>query len=140
MLSNVSPAGQQFVNSINDTQSRLNVAQQQITTGLKISQPSDAPDQISPVLQLRSAIHQNQDIQDGLNMATTTLQASDTALSNAINLLQSAAVAATQAGGISQTAATRTTLAQSVQTMMEQMVAASGTTVNGRYIFSGGQD
>ena len=139
MLSTISPAAQQFVNSINNVQTQLAVAEQQISTGLKVSQPSDAPDQISPILQLHSAIQQNQDIQNGLNSATTTLQASDTALSSAINLLQSASVIASQATGTSQTAATRTTMAQNVQTIMEQMVAASSTTMGGNYIFSGDQ-
>ena len=140
MLSTISPAAQQFVNSINNVQTQMAVAEQQISTGLKVSQPSDAPDQISPILQLHSAIQQNQDIQNGLNSATTTLQASDTALSGAINLLQSASVIASQATGTSQTADTRTILAQNVQTIMEQMVAASSTTVGGRYVFSGDQD
>jgi flagellar hook-associated protein 3 FlgL len=140
MLSTISPAGQQFVNSINDTQSRLNIAQQQIATGLKISQPSDAPDQVSPVLQLHSAIQQNQDIQNGLNTAQTAMKASESALSSTIDLLQSAAVTATQATSTTQTADTRATLAQSVQALMEQMVAASRTTVSGRYVFSGDQD
>src|ERR1035441_5532254 len=99
MLSTISPAAQQFVNSINNVQTQMAAAEQQISTGLKVSQPSDAPDQISPILQLHSAIQQNQDIQNGLNSATTTLQASDTALSSAINLLQSASVIASQATG-----------------------------------------
>ena len=140
MLSTISPAGQQFVNSINNAQARLALAQQQISTGLKVSQPSDAPDEISPILQLHSAIQQNTDIQNGLNTVMTSLKASDDALSSAINLLQSAAVAATQGASSTQTADTRATLAQTVQTLMEQMVAASGTTVSGRYVFSGNQD
>jgi len=140
MLSTISPAGQQFINSINDIQSRLAVSQQQISSGSKVSQPSDEPDQISPILQLHSAIQQNTDIQNGLNTVMTSLKASDDALSSAINLLQSAAVAATQGASSTQTADTRATLAQTVQTLMEQMVAASGTTIGGRYVFSGNQD
>jgi hypothetical protein len=85
MLSTISPAGQQFVNSINDIQARLAVAQQQVSSGSKVSQPSDEPDQISPILQLHSAIQQNTDIQNGLNTAMTTLKASDDALSNALS-------------------------------------------------------
>jgi flagellar hook-associated protein 3 FlgL len=140
MLSTISPAGQQFVNSINDIQSRLTVAQQQIGTGLKVNQPSDAPDQISPILQLHSAIQQNQDIQNSLNTAVTTLKSGEDALSSAVDLLQSASVAATQATGPNQTADTRAALAQSVQTLLEQMVARSSTTVVGRFVFGGDKD
>ena len=140
MLSTISPAGQQFVNSINDIQSRLAIAQEQIGTGLKVNQPSDAPDQISPILQLHSAIQQNQDIQNGLNSSLTTMKAGESALSNAVDLLQSAAVAASQATNINQTADTRATLAQNVQALLEQMVSASRTTLGGRYVFSGDRD
>lgn len=140
MLSAISPAGQQFVNSINDIQARLTVAQQQISTGLKVSQPSDAPDQISPILQLHSQIQQNQDIQDGLNTAMTTIKAGEDALSSTVDLLQSASVTATEATSTTQTADSRATLAQSVQGLMEQMVANSRTTVSGRYVFSGDQN
>jgi len=140
MLTPISPSGQQFVNSINDIQSRLTVAQQQLSTGLKVNQPSDAPDQISPILQLHAEIQQNQDTQDGLNAALTTMKAGESALSSSVDLLQSAAVTAAQATGTDQTAETRAQLAQSVQTLLEQMVANSRTTVGGRYVFSGDQD
>lgn len=140
MLSTISPAGQQFVDSINNIQSRLTVAQQQLATGLKVNQPSDAPDQISPILQLHSAIQQHEDVQNGLNTALTTLKTSESALSSAVDLLQSASVTATQATSTTQTADTRAQLAQTVQTLMEQMVAASRTTLGGRYVFSGDQD
>ncbi|MEO8592001.1 MAG: flagellin [Candidatus Solibacter sp.] len=140
MLSTISPAGQQFVNSINDIQARLAVAQQQISSSMRVSQPSDAPDQISPILQLHSAIHQNADIQNGLNTALTTLKTGESSLSSAIDMLQSASVTATQATSTNQTAATRATLAQSVQALMEQMVSNSRTTAGGRYVFSGDLD
>jgi flagellar hook-associated protein 3 FlgL len=140
MLSTISPDGQQFVNSINDIQSRLAVAQQQIGTGLKVSEPSDAPDQISPILQLHAAIQQNEDIQSGLNTATTTLKVGETALSSAVDLLQSASVIAAQATSSVQNADSRAQLAQNVQALLEQMVTLSRTTVAGRFVFSGDLD
>ncbi len=140
MLSPISPSGQQFVDSLNATQARLSVAQLQISTGLKVNQPSDAPDQISPILQLHSEIQQNQDLQNGLNTALTTVKTSESALSDAVNLLQSAAVTATQATGTTQTADTRKQLAQNVQALLEQMVTDSRTTLGGRYVFSGDRD
>ena len=127
MLSAISPAGQQFVNSINDIQARLNVAQQQISTGLKVSQPSDAPDQISPILQLHSQIQQNQDIQNGLNTAMTSIKAGEDALSSTVDLLQSASVTATEATSTTQTADSR---AQSRRATFRR----------GRYVFSGDQN
>jgi flagellar hook-associated protein 3 FlgL len=140
MLSTISPAGQEFLNSLNDIQTRLNTAQQQITTGLKVNAPSDAPDEISPILQLHTAIQQNQSIQDNLNTVSTEVTASANALSNSVELLQNANVIATQATSLNQTSQTRAALAQSVQGLLERMVANSRTTVEGRYVFSGDLD
>ena len=140
MLSSISPSGQQFVNSINNIQSRLTIAQQQLATTLKVNQPSDAPDQISPILQLHSAIQQNQDIQNGLNTAMTTIKTSESALSSTIDLLQSASVIASQSTSTTQTSESRATLAQNVQALMEQMVSTSRTMLAGRYVFSGDQN
>ena len=140
MLPTISPAGQQFVNSVNGIQSRLNIAQQQLSTGLRLNQPSDAPDAVSPVLQLHAEIQQNQNIQDGLNAAQLDLNTADQALSSSVSLLQNASVLATQATAPGQTAETRAVLAQSVQGLLEQMVSNSQTTVAGRYIFSGDLD
>lgn len=139
MLSTISAAGQQFVNSVNNIQARLNAAEQQLATGSKVNQPSDAPDQISPILQLHSSIQQNTDIQNGLNTALTSMKASEGALSSAVDLLQSASVTATEATSTTQTADTRATLAQTIEGIMGQMVASSRTMVGGNYVFSGDQ-
>jgi flagellar hook-associated protein 3 FlgL len=140
MLPMISPAGERFVDTVNTIQAKLNIDQQQIATGLKVNQASDAPDQISPILQLHSDIQQNSDIQTGLNSAQAELQAADGALSSSVDLLQSASVIASQATSTDQTAATRATMAQSVQSLLSQMVSNSQTALEGRYIFSGDQD
>jgi flagellar hook-associated protein 3 FlgL len=140
MIPTIYPSGQQFLDSLNNIQSRISTAEQQLSSGLKISQPSDAPDEISPILQLYSQIQQNQDIQTNLGTVQTQVNAGQNALSSAVDLLQNASVIATQATSLNQTADTRATLAQNVQGILEQMVAISNTTVAGRYVFSGDQD
>ena len=52
MFAGITPAGQQFVNNVNNIQDAVNRAQQQVSTGYNLNQPSDAPDEVSPVLQL----------------------------------------------------------------------------------------
>jgi len=140
MFSSIDPTAQQFLNSMNTIQSRLSITQQQISSGLKVNQASDAPDQLSPILQLHAQIQQNQDIQTNLGLAKANTDTGESALSNAVNLLQSASVLATQAMGADQSADTRATLAQSVETLQEQMVNVSQTTANGIYVFGGDQN
>jgi flagellar hook-associated protein 3 FlgL len=140
MLSPISAAGERFLSSVNDVHDRLERSQREISSGQKIGSAADAPDQISPILQLRAEIQGNLDIQAGLETAKSDLDAGEGALSNSVELLESASVIATQGMSFTQTAATRSTLAKTVEGLLEQMVLNSRTSLNGRYIFSGDSD
>lgn len=140
MISGINPEGQNFINSLTNIQQQLSIAQAQISSGLLVNQPSDAPDELSPILQLHAQISQNQTLQTNLNSTMTTINAAESALSSSVTLLQNASSIATEATGLSQTADTRATLAQNVQALMQQMVANANTTVNGNYVFSGDQN
>jgi flagellar hook-associated protein 3 FlgL len=140
MTSGINPEGERFINALNAIQARFNNAQQQISSGLKVSQPSDAPDQLSPILQLHAQINQNESLQSSLNTAKTTVTAAEQALSNSVELLQNASVIASEATGASQTSDSRAALAQNVQGLLQQMVSNSQTTVDGKFIFSGDQN
>lgn len=140
MSPGINPEQQRFVYSIDQIQARLNSAQLQIASGRKVNAASDAPDQISPILQLHAQISQNAALQDGLATAQGTVNAAEQALSSSVTLLQNASVIATQATSVNQTAATRATLAQSIGTILQEMVTNSQTTLNGNYVFSGDQN
>ncbi|HZY74594.1 MAG TPA: flagellin [Edaphobacter sp.] len=140
MLSNIDPSGQQFLNSLNRLQARLDTAQRQLASGNRLNVPSDAPDQISPVLQLHADIRMNQAIASNLKQVKTDVDTAEQTISSSVDLLQQASVLATQATGPLQTAATRATLAANVEGLLEQMISNSNTTVGGRYIFSGDSD
>jgi flagellar hook-associated protein 3 FlgL len=140
ILSGINPEGQNFINALNHIQQLLNTAQAQVATGLLVNQPSDAPDELSPILQLHARISQNQTLQTTLNGSLTTISSAENALSSAVTLLQNASSIATQATSLNETADTRTALAQSVQSLIQQMVANANTAVNGKYIFSGDQN
>ncbi len=135
----INSEAQQFLTSLNTIQTQLNTAEQQVSTGLKVNSASDAPDELSPILQLHTDIQQNQNVQNNLNSVQTTVTAAQQALSSSVSLLQNASVIATEATGADQTATTRATLAQSVEAIQEQMVNNSTTTVNGNFVFSGDQ-
>lgn len=140
MLSNLDPSGQQFLNALTRLQNRLDQAGARIASGRKLNRPSDAPDQISPVLQLLADIRMNKAVSTNLSVVKTDVDTAEQTLSSSVDLLQQASVIASQATGPMQTAATRATLAGSVQALLEQMVANSNATVGGRYIFNGDAD
>lgn len=140
MISGINPEAQTFLNSLNIIQNQLNTAQAQIATGLLVNQPSDAPDELSPILQLHAQISQNQTLQTTLNGSLTTINAAENALNSSVTLMENASSLATEGTGLNETASSRAALAQSVQGILQQMVANANTTVNGNYVFSGDQN
>ena len=101
--------------------------------------PSDAPDEIGPLLQLRANQLHNSQIQSNLTLAQTNANAADNALTSAIQLMDSATSLATQGATSTTDAAGRSTLAQQIQSIEQEMVATSQASVQGVFIFSGDQ-
>jgi flagellar hook-associated protein 3 FlgL len=140
MISSISPASQIFLTGVDQIQQRISQANQQITSGLKISVASDAPDQIGDLLQLRANEAQDTQIQSNLGLEQTNAQSADNALGSAIQLMDSVTQIAAQGASSLQSADSRTTLGQQVQSLLSQMVNISQTQVQGRFIFSGDDD
>jgi flagellar hook-associated protein 3 FlgL len=137
MISVLTPASLNFLNSINQTQSQLNQVQAELSSGLAVNQPSDAPDQISAILQLHASIQQNQDLTQNLTQVQGQVQTADTSLSSGISMLDQVMTLATEGLSTSATAASRSTAAGQIAGLMQEMVGISNTAVDGQYIFSG---
>lgn len=140
MISNLDPASELFLANLERIQQRIAEANRQVTSGRRIAQPSDAPDQIDSLLQLRADQQRNQQIQSNLSLAMTHAQAADGALASGIKLMDRARVLAAQGATGTATDSGRQNMAQEVQSLLDQMVATSRTTVEGSYIFSGDAD
>lgn len=140
MVSNLNPESTLFIADVNRIQTRIAEANSQVSSGKRINVPSDAPDQISNLLQLRADRQQNTQVLSNLALATTDANAADDALSSAIQLMDTALSLAAQGASDTVSASSRQSIAEQVQAILQQMVAYSQTTVQGRYIFSGDQD
>jgi flagellar hook-associated protein 3 FlgL len=140
MQTNLDPSAELFLANLGRIQQRLGDANQQVSSGRKILQASDAPDEIDSLLQLRADRQHNQQIQSNLILAKTDAQAADDAMSSSIRLMDRALVLGGQGANSTMDATARQSLAQEVQSLLEQMVAYSRTAVQGRYLFSGDQD
>jgi flagellar hook-associated protein 3 FlgL len=139
MTTNLDAGSQLFLANVDRIQQSLAVANQQISSGKKISVASDAPDQIGSLLQLRSDLQHNSQIQTNLSSAQADATAADTAIGSAITMMDQALTLAEQGANTTQTPEILQNLAQQVQSIQEQMVGVSQTTSAGRYIFSGDQ-
>jgi flagellar hook-associated protein 3 FlgL len=137
MITNLDPSSELFLANVERIQDRLATANRQISSGKKITTASDAPDQIGSLLQLRAAHEHNSQVQSNLVLAKADADAADSALASSIQLMDRAMTLAAQGTNFTQDAATRQSMAQEVDSLLQQMVAFSQTSVQGRYIFSG---
>jgi flagellin-like hook-associated protein FlgL len=140
MIPSLSPSINLFLNGLSRLQSTITTATAQISSGYRVSQPSDAPDQISPLLQLQASLSHNGAVTGNLTLAQTDVTSADQSVSSAIQLLDQALSIGAQGASSTSTPTARATLAQQVLSIQEQMVALANTQVAGRYVFSGDQD
>lgn len=137
MITGLDPAKEQFLSAIDNLQSRMNNAQLQLSSGLRVNKPSDAPQQLGDIFQTRADLARVTQIDANLGIAKAQADAADSSLQSAVQLLQNAAVLGTQGAGSTVSASVRTTLANQVQDLESQLVGLSRTQVAGVYIFSG---
>jgi len=118
-------------------QNRIGTAEQQLSSGLRVSVASDDPDEISSILQLRAQIAGVQQTQENLSNATPQVESGENAIQQAIQVLDTATSLATEAAGSTSNAGQRQDEIPQVQGLLQQLLSLSQTAVNGQYIFSG---
>ena len=139
MFPNINPSSSLFLANLQIIQNRMSTDEQQLTSGLRVNVASDAPDQISEILQTRAQISGVQQTQQNLSAVRPIVDSGESAIQQAIQLLDTATTLATGAAGTTTTAAQRLDSAPQVQGILEQLVSLSQTAVAGNYVFSGDQ-
>lgn len=140
MISNLTPQSQQFLSDLSRTEQQINVASQQVSSGLKIQVPSDEPDAISELLQLRSSLQMNTQVTNNLTQATSGANVAESSLSQATQLMDTAISLAAEGATATSTASTRQQLAGQVQVILQQMVSYANTQSGQSYVFGGDAD
>ncbi len=140
MLQRLDSATARFLNDLAAIGRRLLLVQRNLSSGRRLHTPSDAPDQVSSLLQLRAELAHVAQIQVNLGRVRAEVDTAEQSLQAAVGLLERAAVLGAQGATGTQTAEQRLIIAQEVEGLLERMVALAGTTVEGRYVFSGDAD
>jgi flagellar hook-associated protein 3 FlgL len=137
MISGLSPSNEQFLASLNILQSNLSQADEQLSSGLRVNQASDAPQSIQDIFQTRAELGQaNQTVQD-LTTIQGQVQVADNAVQNAIQLLNQAVSLGTEGASSNASLPTQQTLAAQIQGIEAQLVSLSRTEVGGVFVFGG---
>jgi len=140
MIPSLNPKYQEFINNLDRVTTQLNNDQLDVSSGVRIRQVSDDPDQVSELLQARAALSSSQQISTNLTNLKTEVDTGEQTLESAVQLFDQVQTLAAEGATGTQTAATRATLAQQVQGIEQQFVGLANTQIQGRYIFSGDSD
>jgi flagellar hook-associated protein 3 FlgL len=139
MIQNSGAVSQQFLTNLQLLQQQMAETQQQLSSGSKISQASDAPNAVGDVLQLESDLSRVSQVTSNLNLVSGQVNSAESALETATTLLDQVSSLASQGAGSTVSAASRATFSQQVGQILSSLVAASQTQFNGAYVFGGDQ-
>lgn len=140
MIDAIEPSAASFLANLERIHQRAARAEQQISSGSKVTQPSDEPDRVQDLLVTRAHLEQVTQIRTNLGRAKAEADTAEQVLSEAMQVLDRAAEIGVEGANSLKTPETRSTLAVEVQGILEHLVAIAGTTVEGRYLFSGDND
>ncbi|PQA84647.1 flagellar hook-associated protein 3 [Limnohabitans sp. TS-CS-82] len=119
-------------------QSRLTKVQEQLSTGLQIVKPSDAPDKASLVTRLESELARQSGYQDTLKAVNVRLTAEETALKNTSDVMFRIKELSVQAANDTLGLQDRQSIALELGSLREQILSlANSQDSNGNYLFSG---
>jgi len=126
-----------LLNGIRKNSVDLLKVQNQLTTGLKLSRPSDGPTDATMVMHLDNLIERQQQYLSNINYSIDFLDTTDTALSQTVDLVTQAHELALDSIGANTDDDGRRANAQIIDQIIEQIVTISNFTSRGNYIFAG---
>lgn len=140
MIRTLDPASEAFLASVNRIGERMERAQREISTGIRVATVSDDPDSISIILQTRADLASAEQIQKNLGRVKAESDAAEQAIQTSVQLVERVRVLGSQGLTGTATADSRKVLSDEVGSILEQLVGVTRTSVEGRYIFSGDAD
>jgi flagellar hook-associated protein 3 FlgL len=128
---------QTALRNINANISRLDKLQNQITSGKRVTKPSDDPIAVAQSLNYRTALSETSQYRTNIDEATGWLGSTDSALGGAIDLLQRARELAVQGASDTLSSQQRDAIRLEVDQLVQQTVQVGNSAYGSRYIFGG---
>jgi flagellar hook-associated protein 3 FlgL len=131
----------QGVEAFQQQQQKLAKLQQQISTGVRLTKPSDDPAAASKILQLEQTVSLNLQYQSNINLAEQRLNQQDAVLANYDGLLIRVRELAIQANNAPVDAVSRNAIAAEIDERLNELLSLANTIDgNGDYLFAGYQN
>jgi len=139
VTTSINPRSDSLLLAIERISGHIESAQAQMSSGYRINKASDDPASAGLVITLQSMLSKSGQAKLNLNRYSAEVNSAETSLSSAVELIDRAIALATQAASDT-FKADRTSMSSQAADLLQQMVGLASTSVEGRYIFSGGAD
>lgn len=127
----------QFMRNLNRNLKRMETQYNQLTTGERITRPSQDPVGITRSLQARTELSKLGQYQKNVDDAQAWLTQTETALMEMNSLTMRAYYLSTDAANGTKTPEDRQAIAKEIDQLMKQLLETANTTYAGRYVFGG---
>lgn len=122
---------------LRESSEKLLEAQRIVTTGKKITRPSDDPTLANRSMSIRSGIAGIEQYQENTNLAKSVLDTTDATLGDIVDQIELLQQAATQAGNSSLTEEARQAIVAQIQNIRSRLLDLADTKYLDRHLFSG---
>lgn len=139
-IQSIDVSSDRFLSGLRQLDRALSLTERQVGSGRRLEIPSDDPDSVSLLLQVRTEMARLDQNASNLQRVTTEVDAAENALQTTARLLDRVRTLATQGGSGFTGAETRQGLADEVGDILQRLAALANTQADGRYIFSGDSD
>ena len=126
-----------LLSSIEQAQQNQQTAIQQMSTGRSVNNLSDNPAAAAALVGNNALTSESDQFLTNISDVQGKLQAADSALSNATQIMTTAISVGTEGANGTMSAADRQALAQQVQGLQQQMLGLANTAYEGVYVFAG---
>jgi flagellar hook-associated protein 3 FlgL len=137
MLQSFDPMRDKFLADLASLNNRINKTEAQLTSGVRISRPSDDPAAVGDVLQLQSDIGRVTQVTANLNSVKSEVDSASAVVEDSVSLLDQARSLAAQGASATLPAPGRMALAAQAEQLLSALANNSRATFAGRYLFSG---
>ncbi len=140
MTRSIDASNDRYLDALRMINHRVARAQREVSTGKRVVAPSDDPDSIGALLQVRAELGRLEQTQANLTRTKTEVDASETALQSAVKLFDRVRSLGMTAGSGINTTLTRQGIADELKTIIERFAGLANTEADGRFVFSGDSD
>lgn len=140
MIRRLDPDTLRFLVDLEAQARRTAKAQRELSSGKRLLNPSDDPDNVRLLVALRTELSRVVQLKVDLGRIQSEVDTVDQGLQRAVEVMERAQVLAASGATATATEQQRKILAEEVRSLMEQMVSISQLSLGGRYVFSGDLD